>query len=1748
MKKFILCLSLLLLSATLIHVAKAVADASASDPSPLTSNPAAELRVLDISERTYQGGPAVAVLFSEELDPIRRYDDYLRISDQKETLKSAWVLSEDHRTLYFPNVEPETEYSVSVLQTFCNANGNCLKKQVTQAVTTRQVSPIVSFASEGLLLPAKMTQGLPVVTVNVPAVDMEFFKLNNEKALLEFVNWEDTTGRQDYDTLERARGYGELVFSGRFELNAPQNRRTVCHIPVEGIPALQSPGVYLAVMREPGEYAYSYQSTYFMVTDIGLHARIYKNESLIVAASLKTGDPLFDIKLTLYDEKGNVLKEGFTDSEGCFRYDRTAKDVYLIKAEMGEHVTVLPFNIPALDLSEFDFSDRPHTPTEVFVYSPRDLYRPGEKVILSALLRDYDGKIIAAMPLSTKLFRPDGKEVRSFVWGQGAGGRGQGAGNKGQGADRTSNPSPLTSYLYYQTELQLSGDAQTGLWKLEVRDNPASEIPAGVYEFHVEDFLPERMKLDLSRTSEGIVGSEENVQIAVSGEYLYGAPAAGNVIDGRSGVKAKREVFDNLKGFEFGEIKDKEYKDWWELEEQALDKQGKTTLTIENRWKEIKSPLSVRVIVNLYESGGRPVTRNIEQLVFPAKTLIGIRPLFKDESADEGPVNFEIVSVSSRGGSDGTLLSARNLMVDVTKEDRDYFWEYSDGEGWHHRYTEKNYQILTETLNLESGKPKPYTLHLTNGQYVFAVKDPETGLNTSIRFYVGHRWRYEGESEGAAARPDKVLLTTDKPAYRSGDIIQLTVTPPHDGDAAVLVEGKEVLWSKRLKVSAKGTLVSIPVSERWDSHDIYISAVVFRPANATEKITPNRAVGVIHLNLDRSDRKLDIKIDAPQKAASQGPLTVKLKIDKEVRNEKVRSEKSTLLTSHFSLLTFVTLAAVDVGILNITEFETPDPFGWFFEPRRYDVSLYDVYGKVIENMDGKAATIRWGGDEDSGGKKPDSEVKLLSLFQAPVAFDEAGEALITFDMPDFNGKVRLMAVAFSQDSFGSAESEVIVAAPTITQLAMPRFLAPGDQSELTLDVHNLSGKSQQMTLTMTAENPILVETHGSESLQLQLADQEKTTLRFPVTVSADCGFGSSVIRLFLKGEGIALERDWKLGIRPAYPAIARKVRKVLISEVGGQGSEVSGQGTKPSALTPNPSPSSGKETAWVAAPKPAASPQALPAQSKEKGNELQTRSTQSGGQSDVHAEKPEIFTLDKALIADLIPSTIIADVKISPVIPLDIRNAMQGLIAYPYGCLEQTTSRAYPLLSATPENIKKFGLPAVSLENRINWLDKAVERLSAMQLASGGFGLWSKSGPEVPWLTAYVTEFLTNARKAGVNISEKITDKALERLSAYLESSEDAPLYDYGSQSEKAHLDFAVKSYAAYLLTKVEWWVELGTLRTLYDNHREEAGSGLPLAHLAFALEKQGDEKRAEEAFKLAAQKRCARYGYWGDYGSLVRDLALTIAFFIENEKDQVKGFEQMMLDLEQELHHREWLSTQEQYAVFKAGLAMESRAGQKWKGRLTIGGKESVLNKKGAHIFSPSAKDIAEGITFISETPGFLYASAIINGYTQTPPAKDDSKISVLRELYDTKGNFIKKSEFNVGDMLLVHLRINASEWLPDALIVDLVPACFEIENQNLMHSIKLDDIEMEGNPIWRLREQANVIHEEYRDDRYVAVAELEKDYPIHLFYLVRAVSPGKFSVPPPFAESMYRPEIRGIGDTPVSVTVVNRKQPALK
>ncbi|WP_028313753.1 alpha-2-macroglobulin family protein [Desulfatibacillum aliphaticivorans] len=1575
-------------------------------------------KVVDISERTFQEAPAISVILSAPLDPKVRHDQHLRISDQKEILKGAWILSEDNRTLYYTAVQPETQYTVTVLASLESADGAKLDQRVSQGVTTRKIVPAVSFAGDGLLLPPSLVQGLPVATVNIPAVDVEFFRLNDD-ATARYVDWSRPSKSLSTYWMGEILEESKVVFSGRFDLDPEPNRRVVRNIALDSIKALKKPGVYLAVMRKPGQYSYNYDASFFIVTDIALQAKLYKDMIYVTASSLKDGSPLPGVKLSFLDWKDDKIRElavGETNEDGMFwSAGDVRKKTEFVKAEFKDQISVLPMRLPALDLSEFQYGSRPQKNQEIFAYGPRDLYRPGEKVIVSCLLRDYDGRPVPGAPIHATLIAPDGRKAGTYTWA----------------AEALSDD----DVYYWQGEMNLSKNAVTGEWRCELRTIKDSKKPDQIYKFHVEEFLPERMKLELESKQETL-DPKGLFQIDVTGMYLYGAPASGNRVESSVLVKAQRTFSGKYKEFLFGKEDDENYSDFQEYNDFTLDAEGKGLITVDSMWSALESPAQVRVYAELFETGGRPVTRSISRTMWPAKTLVGLRPMFERDSVDQGKALFEVV----RMAKDGAISPTSGLMVDVTKEDRDYYWEYTDNRGWVYRHTEKNYHYLSQILDLQPDKPTPLALDLPYGRYLLSIKDPETGNTASYRFYVGGWW-WSSEQD-KTARPDMVNLALDKPAYLPGDIIKVTVTPPHAGQAIIMVEGDKVLWSKRLEVPKEGAVVEIPMSASWDSHDLYISATVLRPIDAKEKIAPNRAVGLVHLPLDRTQRTLNINIDAPDKTEPNQKAEIALTLDKAPKEP-----------------VFVTLAAVDVGILNITNFKTPDPVEHFFGQRLYGVDIRDLYAKVAEFTDGKMIRPKWGGDADAspGGKKPESKVKLVALFHGPVGFDHQGKATVVLDLPDFNGTLRLMAVAFSDKSYGSTDQEMIVAAPVVTQLAMPRFLAPGDQSQFTLDVHNLSGEAQKLSLKMTATKAVTLK---DGARKVSLADQEKTTLVFPVTAKSE---GASKIQLAVTGLKKPMNRDWQIGIRPGYPAVSRLSAGVL--------------------------------------------------------------------------RPGETFTLKKELVNDLVAPTIECSFKISPYISLPVGDSMRGLIRYPYGCLEQTTSSSYPLLVASDDAVRRYGLKPISREERAKRLEKSMALLAGKQMTNGGFSLWDGGGSEEPWLTAHAANFLLEARDAGYPVPEDMLDKALKRLGEYLRYK--PPVHSWGSRESHTQLRFSIRAYAAYVLAKTKR-APLGTLRTLFDNHAEDARSCLPLVQIGLALDAMGDKTRAAKAFTMAADYKKTYEHYWGDYGSSIRDDALSLAILPDEQFNSDK-WTQKLLELNKTITNRKYYSTQEKYAILLLGLRLDSMSGKEWKGELSVGRDKDSIDGIGAFTFNPSPDECLKGVSYTHRDGAVAFISVSVQGYTKTPPPKDDSMIFVRRTLFDLHGKEITASDFKVGEVMLAELEMISETPLYDALVVDMLPAGFELENPAVSQGLKVQDIVIDDKSVYEWRRGGVVQHEQFLDDRYVAAINLYSHRAMRLHYLVRAVSPGTYTFPPVMVESMYQPEIRGVSETPKDITIEN-------
>lgn len=196
------------------------------------------------------------------------------------------------------------------------------------------------------------------------------------------------------------------------------------------------------------------------------------------------------------------------------------------------------------------------------------------------------------------------------------------------------------------------------------------------------------------------------------------------------------------------------------------------------------------------------------------------------------------------------------------------------------------------------------------GPYRVEVEDPQTGMVSSLRFWAGYRW--QDNTEGGAVRPDQVKLALDKPAYNEGDVARISVTPPAAGSGYLLVESADgPLWWQNIDVPAEGRTFEVPVGREWARHDLYVSALVVRPGERKERVTPKRAVGLLHLPLERAPRKLALTLRAAEKMRPNQPLAVHV--------QAKNADGTPARQAH------VLVAAVDAGILSITDYATPTP-------------------------------------------------------------------------------------------------------------------------------------------------------------------------------------------------------------------------------------------------------------------------------------------------------------------------------------------------------------------------------------------------------------------------------------------------------------------------------------------------------------------------------------------------------------------------------------------------------------------------------------------------------------------------------------------------------------------------------------------------------------------------------------------------------------------------------------------------------
>ena len=529
------------------------------------------------------------------------------------------------------------------------------------------------------------------------------------------------------------------------------------------------------------------------------------------------------------------------------------------------------------------------------------------------------------------------------------------------------------------------------------------------------------------------------------------------------------------------------------------DQQGKTTLPILLKTAPDSTfPIHAEIDIAVNDPSGRASHAQASIPVQATAGFIGIKPDF-DQSVDAGAeAAFEIAAVDR----DGTRV-AMPAMLRLVRERPDWRLVMT-GSLARYQTVYRDEPVVAQAVTIPATGSLHFAQRLDFGRYRLEVLEKNGLAATSIHFRAG--W----VASDNADTPDKVDVSTDKHAYAPGETVRLHIVAPFAGQATLLALTDRVQSLRTLDVPAAGTTVTLPADAAWGP-GAYLTVHVFRggvsQGGADGK--PSRAIGLAWAGIDKASRTLALSLPDLGTARPRTSLTVPVKTAPGA---------------------WVTLAAVDEGILRLTGFRTPDPIAHFLGQRQMGIDIRDDWGRLIPPAIGEATTLRQGGD-DGGAALPEIPQRTVALFTPPVQAGPDGIASIKLDLPDFNGQVRLMAVGWQGNQIASVAQDILVRDPLIAEPLLPRFLAPGDEARLGILMQNVELPAGEAVVQLSVDGPLAIAGESRFTATLDPGAQMVRTTTLRAT-----GVGRGVIHLAVTGPGgFAVQRETAILVRSARP-------------------------------------------------------------------------------------------------------------------------------------------------------------------------------------------------------------------------------------------------------------------------------------------------------------------------------------------------------------------------------------------------------------------------------------------------------------------------------------------------------------------------------------------------------------------------------------------------------------------------------------
>ena len=814
------------------------------------------------------------------------------------------------------------------------------------------------------------------------------------------------------------------------------------------------------------------------------------NKLWIAVNNILDTKPVAKAQVTIYNFQLQPIGKGETNGEGLVEITpkgvpfiavaEADKQKAYVRVVDGEEQSVSRFDVGGKDIQKG---------LKGFIYGERGVWRPGDTLHISFMLEDREKRIPDKHPVALEIYNPRGQFYTKMISTQGTNG-------------------------FYTFAVPTQADDPTGLWNAYVK--------VGGTAFHkslrIETIKPNRLKITLALQTI-LQASSKDVYAPLTSSWLTGATA--------SRLKAKVEMslskvntqFKNYGQYLFNNPATDFTTVRADVFNGVLDAEGRAGVNIQLPVATgAPGMLNATLTTRVFEPGGDASIYSQTVPFSPFTSYVGInlnQPKGKYIETDKDHV-FDIVTVNDQGQP----VNRSNLEYKIYRISWSWWWE--NGEESFGTYINNSSITPVASGNLQTTEGKASFKFRINypdwGRYLVYVKDRESGHATGGTVYIDWPdWR--GRSNKTDPSGIKMLaFSLDKDSYEIGETATAIIPAAAGGRALVSLEnGSTVLQQQWLEVSDQGdTKLTFKITPEM-APNVYLHISLLQPHAQTVNDLPIRMYGIAPVFVTNRQTILQPQIKMPEVLRPETDFNVTV------------SEKSGKPMTY-------TLAIVDDGLLDLTNFKTPDPWNEFYAREALGIRTWDMYDDVLGASGGRYSSLFSTGG-DASLKPADAKAnrfKPVVKFIGPFYLAKGKQQTHTLKLPMYVGSVRAMVVAGQDGAYGNAEKTAFVRTPLMLLSTLPRVLST--QEEITVPVNVFAMENQVKNVTVSLEaSGAGVQITGNRQQSLTF-DQPGDQLAY-FTLKTGSKTGKATIHLTASGNGQQTKETIEIEVRNPNPVV-----------------------------------------------------------------------------------------------------------------------------------------------------------------------------------------------------------------------------------------------------------------------------------------------------------------------------------------------------------------------------------------------------------------------------------------------------------------------------------------------------------------------------------------------------------------------------------------------------------------------------------